>query len=118
MDLTEQLVAEVAVAVNGSARISYQGQDIDLSGKWRRLTLFAALEDSELDFREQITTDTQEIGEDARRLVAAALNAAPVEIDDIIRHTGLGPGAVHMALLELELAGRLTRHAGQRVSAL
>jgi DNA processing protein len=80
--------------------------------------LFAALEDSELDFREQTPTDTPEIGEDARRLVAAALNAAPVEIDDIIRHTGLGPGAVHMALLELELAGRLARHAGQRVSAL
>ena len=45
MELTEQLVAEVARAVNGSASLNYQGQDIDLSGKWRRLTLFAALEE-------------------------------------------------------------------------
>ena len=44
MDLTEKLVAEIAMAVNGSAQLSYQGQDIDLSGKWRRLTLFGALE--------------------------------------------------------------------------
>ena len=45
MELTEQLVAEVARAVNGSTSLNYQGQDIDLSGKWRRLTLFAALEE-------------------------------------------------------------------------
>ena len=45
MDLTEHLIAEIAVTVTGSAQINYQGQDIDLSGKWRRLSLFAALEE-------------------------------------------------------------------------
>jgi len=45
MKLTEELIAEVAAAVTGSVRINYQGQDIDLSGKWRRLTLFKALEE-------------------------------------------------------------------------
>ncbi len=45
MDLTEHLIAEIAVTVTGSARINYQGQEIDLSGKWRRLSLFAALEE-------------------------------------------------------------------------
>jgi lysyl-tRNA synthetase class 2 len=45
MELTEQLIAEIAIAVTGSAQINYQGQDIDLSGKWRRLSLFAALEE-------------------------------------------------------------------------
>jgi lysyl-tRNA synthetase class 2 len=45
MDLTERLVAEIAAAVTGSAKIDYQGQEIDLSGKWRRLSLFSALEE-------------------------------------------------------------------------
>jgi lysyl-tRNA synthetase class 2 len=45
MDLTERLVAEIAEAATGAATINYQGQEIDLSGKWRRLSLFSALED-------------------------------------------------------------------------
>jgi lysyl-tRNA synthetase class 2 len=45
MELTEHLIAEIAVTVTGSAQINYQGQEIDLSGKWRRLSLFAALEE-------------------------------------------------------------------------
>ena len=43
MDLTEQLIAGVAEAVNGSAKISYQGHSIDMGGKWRRMTLYSAL---------------------------------------------------------------------------
>jgi lysyl-tRNA synthetase class 2 len=45
MELTEELIAGVAIAVNGSSKISYQGQIIELAGKWRRLTLFTALEE-------------------------------------------------------------------------
>jgi DNA processing protein len=44
------------------------------------------------------------------------LSTAPVAIDDLVRHSGTGAGSVQMALLELELAGRLQRHAGGRVS--
>jgi DNA processing protein len=54
--------------------------------------------------------------EDARMLIVAALGPSPVEIDDIIRFTGLAPGTVQMVLLELDLAGRLERHGGNRVS--
>jgi lysyl-tRNA synthetase class 2 len=43
MDLTEVLIASVATAVCGSAGIDYQGHSIQLAGKWRRMTLFAAL---------------------------------------------------------------------------
>lgn len=49
--------------------------------------------------------------------IGSRLGLAPVAIDEIIRQTGASPGAVHMALVELELAGRLVRHAGGRVSA-
>lgn len=53
---------------------------------------------------------------DAPADIAALLTTAPVAVDDLIRVSGGSPGAVQMALLELELAGRLTRHAGGRVS--
>jgi DNA processing protein len=44
------------------------------------------------------------------------LSTAPVAIDELVRHSGTSAGSVQIALLELELAGRLQRHAGGRVS--
>jgi lysyl-tRNA synthetase class 2 len=43
MDLTEELIMEVAVALNGSKTFSYQGEIIDISGQWRRMPLLSAL---------------------------------------------------------------------------
>lgn len=51
-----------------------------------------------------------------RDRVLEALSPVPTPIDDIIRHTGLHPAQVFMLLLELDLAGRLERHAGGAVS--
>ena len=48
--------------------------------------------------------------------VVHLLGTAPVAIDELIRQSGASAGAVQMALIELELAGRLVRHAGGRVS--
>jgi DNA processing protein len=48
--------------------------------------------------------------------VEELLGPSAVPVDEIIRLTGAAPGAVQMALLELDLAGRLDRHAGNRVS--
>ena len=48
--------------------------------------------------------------------LAALLTTAPVAVDELVRQSGASAGAVQMALLELELAGRLDRHAGGRVS--
>jgi DNA processing protein len=44
------------------------------------------------------------------------LGPSPAPVDEIIRLSGAAPGAVQMALLELDLAGRLDRHAGGKVS--
>lgn len=44
------------------------------------------------------------------------LTTAPMAVDELIRQSGEGAAAVQLALLELELAGRLERHAGGRVS--
>jgi DNA processing protein len=50
--------------------------------------------------------------------VAALLGPAPVSIDDLARQSGLPIRSVRQALLELELAGRLERHANHAVSLL
>ena len=55
-------------------------------------------------------------GDDALGLVEGLLGPSPVPVDEIIRLSGVPSGAVQMALLELDLAGRLDRHAGGKVS--
>jgi DNA processing protein len=44
------------------------------------------------------------------------LSATATPVDELIRLSGLLPATVQMLLLELELAGRLDRHAGGRVA--
>lgn len=51
-----------------------------------------------------------------RRVVTGLLGPVPVAIDELIRQSGFAPAVVQMVLLELELGGRLDRHAGGRVS--
>lgn len=48
--------------------------------------------------------------------IAALLTTAPVPVDELVRQSGSSAGSVQLALLELELAGSLVRHAGGRVS--
>ncbi len=43
MDLTERMFSEITLAVTGSTQIIYQGNTIEMSGKWRRMTLASAL---------------------------------------------------------------------------
>lgn len=54
---------------------------------------------------------------DAERAdIVGLLSPAPVPVDEIVRQSGSAPAIVQLVLLELELAGRLERHAGGRVS--
>lgn len=52
-----------------------------------------------------------------RRLIVGLLGPVPVSVDELIRQSALPPAIVQTVLLEMELAGRLERHAGARVSA-
>nr|WP_242018757.1 DNA-processing protein DprA [Phaeovibrio sulfidiphilus] len=54
--------------------------------------------------------------EDARERVCNAFDETPIPVDELIRRCQMSPLAVSVVLLELELAGRLTRHPGNRVS--
>ncbi|MEG3181934.1 DNA-processing protein DprA [Sphingomonas sp. LT1P40] len=51
-----------------------------------------------------------------RRDLEGLLGPVPVAVDELVRQSGLPPALVQMVLLELELGGRLERHAGGRVS--
>ncbi|MBT5191291.1 MAG: DNA-protecting protein DprA, partial [Rhodospirillaceae bacterium] len=51
-----------------------------------------------------------------RQRISGLLGPTPVGVDDLIRLSELTPALVITILLELELAGRLDRHAGNRVS--
>lgn len=57
-----------------------------------------------------------DVAEGDRKIIADLLSPTPVQTDEIIRLCGLSPALVQTILLELELAGRLVRHAGNRVS--
>ena len=60
----------------------------------------------------------REANEGERARVLRALGVAPVTLDDLAVHSGVAPAAIHLTLLELELAGRLERQPGGRVLLL
>jgi DNA processing protein len=59
-----------------------------------------------------------EINQGDRERILTALGPSPVDIDELVRATGVGVRKVHIVLLELDLAGKLQRHGRQLVSLL
>jgi DNA processing protein len=54
--------------------------------------------------------------EEARKVILEALSPVPIAVDELVRDCQVSLPVVLTILLELELAGRLERQAGQRVS--
>ncbi len=63
------------------------------------------------DYAELAKLDWGEARADLSSDIASLITNAPVAIDELIRQSGASAAAVHMALLELELAGELVREA-------
>jgi DNA processing protein len=61
--------------------------------------------------------EAAETAESTRKL-AELLGSAPVSVDELVRRCQMSPPVLRAALLEFELAGRLERHPGDRVSLL
>jgi DNA processing protein len=57
-----------------------------------------------------ITTDEQ------RDILVDALGPVPIDVDTLVRHTGLDASNAQLILLELDLAGRLLRYPGNQVA--
>jgi len=55
-------------------------------------------------------------GDGDRRAVADLLGPTPIAVDELVRQSGQPSATVQLILLELELAGRVERHAGAKVS--
>ena len=53
-----------------------------------------------------------------RRRVLEALGPTPTPLDEILRQAETNPGTVRAVLIELELAGRLQRDPGDRLSLI
>ncbi len=54
--------------------------------------------------------------EGERRALIDLLGPTPVAVDELVRQSGQATAAVQLVLLELELAGRVERHAGAKIS--
>ncbi len=73
MDLSENMIRTVAKKCLGTAKINYQGTDIDLESPWRRITMIDSIKSvTGVDFNE-ITTDEEAI---------KIANEKKVEIED------------------------------------
>ncbi len=67
---------------------------------------------------EPLSLPSDDAAPDERAQILEALSPSPTGIDEIIRFTGARPAMVHLVLIELDLAGRLERHPGGRVSLI
>lgn len=56
--------------------------------------------------------------DDARDRLLAALGSAPAAVDELLRRCHLSAPSAQLAMLELELAGRIQRHPGNQVSLI
>lgn len=65
MNIAEEIISSIAQNVLGTTKINYQGQEIDLTPNWKRITMIEAIKEvTGIDFNE-ITTD-----EEAQKLLA------------------------------------------------
>ncbi len=68
MDLIEDLMSKLAEEVCGSMKITYQGEEIDLSPRWKRMTMVEAVKEyTGVDF-DSFRLDTEKAKEAAKRL--------------------------------------------------
>ena len=63
-----------------------------------------------------LATTPSDLSDGDRDRVVGALGPAPVDVDALVRGTGLDIRAVQIALIELALAGRIERHGNGLVS--
>jgi DNA processing protein len=104
---TNGLLKQGAIVTTGSQDV------LDALGPLSQLDLFAS---AVVEEPERASSPMLPPDDDDRSIIVSALGPTPVDVDDIIRHTGLAASSVYLVLLELDLAARLHRHVGGLVS--
>ena len=111
---TNQLIKNGAVLVESSDDIINSITNFELPEKD---TLF----ESNKEYRGYSTSNKEPsdvLLESVRKEIISKLSSTPVNIDDLVTYTGISTNIVLTILIELELAGRLERHSGNKVSLL
>lgn len=102
----EHVIEVIEPLLPANARLSMQGQ-----------TGFLPFSEEGRIVRDEVVSVPQPLpANDETARVGDLLGPTPVVVDDLIRMAELPLRVVQIALLELEIAGRLERHAGNRVS--
>jgi lysyl-tRNA synthetase class 2 len=68
MDLVEELLRTAATAVHGTSRIVYQGRELDLGRRWRRITMLGSLSER---LGEEVDLDRPDLADLARQHAVA-----------------------------------------------
>lgn len=99
---------------NGATLVTRPEELIDDLGTVRLDPKDIAYDEEEREDRYQPPVDADAVRDE----IIAGLGPAPVEIDDLIRFSNASAAQVQLVLIELDLAGRLERHAGNRVALI
>ena len=84
MVLVEQMVSAAALTVNGSARATFHGHEIDFTPPWRRLSLKEELKNAGLDIEELSQTEDLVTAARAKGVETAGLESRGRIIDKLV----------------------------------
>ncbi len=107
------LIRQGATLVEGAADVAEA-----LSGAGGRLHPVADRAEGLSEIPNNISEPIETTIKSSLRLVEERLGPSPVAVDELLRQCHMSPPFLRMTLLELELAGRLQWHPGNRVSLL
>ena len=107
-----KLIKQGATLVENATDILYELEDLTNQHRFNEpdafdeaiMPSYPSVSDNELD--------------KARKIITDSLSSQPTGVDELIRGTELTAQIVSIILVELELAGRIERHPGGRVSLL
>jgi len=103
--------------IRQGAALTESAEDVLRALGGRRIAAAPAAALAEPDL-EPLAPPAEADSDKARTLLIEQLSPSPTAVDELVRQTDLPPALVASALLELELAGRIERHPGNRVARL
>lgn len=119
MNLTEELVSKIAERVLGTTKITYQGQEIDLTPSWKRITMIDAI-------KEVAGVDFNNISTDEEAMEAAKKAGVPVDpikttrgdiivafFDEKVEETLIQPTFIYEYPIENSPLAKKTEHDGR-----
>jgi len=103
--------------IRQGAALTESAEDVLRALSGRRISPAPAMALAEPDLA-PLVPPAEADSDKARTLLIEHLSPSPTAVDELVRQTDLPPALVASALLELELAGRIERHPGNRVARL